>query len=230
VPAYHRTVTAHVEAGPAGTARSIARVDDWFHGFEVVLDLRDGQLVQADASAHRHPWTTCPGALASVKRLDGAAASLEHAILSAPRSTTCVHVNDLVALAARQHANRHYEMFVTPREAQLRRDGEPALSWRLRDWTIDGTGALAGLGMTDPRWHERLDAIDASADLREAIKVLRRGALVAIGYYALDWSRIEVGKDIPAEVMAGTCHTFTEPTVSNAIKLATVPDRRARPR
>jgi hypothetical protein len=223
-------VTARVEAGPAGTVRSVARVDDWFHGFEVALDFSGDELVRGDATAHRHPWSTCPGALASVRALRGSAGELGRAIVSAPRSTTCVHVNDLVGLAARRHRQRHYEMIVTTREAELRRDGDSVLRWKLRNWTIDGTGALSGLGMSDPRWPEKLEQIGASDDLREGLKVLRRGVMVGMGYYELDWDRIEIGLDVPQEVMAGTCHTFSEPTVSHAVCLADVPDRRSRHR
>jgi hypothetical protein len=223
-------VPARVDAGPAGTARSIARVDDWFHGFEVALDFRGDELVNGEATAHRHPWNTCPGALASVSRLRGTADELGRAIVSAPRNSTCVHVNDLVGLAARRHRERHYEMIVSTREAELRRDGGTMLKWKLHRWTIDGTGALSGLGMSDPRWSEKLEQIGADDDLREAIKVLRRGALVAIGYYELDWDRIRVALDVPAEIMAGTCHTFSEPTVSEAVCIADAPDRRARRR
>jgi hypothetical protein len=223
-------VTAHVEPGLAGTIRSVARVDDWFHGFEVSLDFRDDDLVAGDASAHRHPWNTCPGALASVGRLTGPASSLGAEIIGAPRNTTCVHVNDLVGLAAKQHAHRRYDTVVTPSEANLRLDGQSMLRWKLRQWTINGTGALSGLAMSDPRWSQKLDTIGANDDLREAIKILRRAALVAIGYYNLDWDRIEVPADVPAELMAGTCHTFSEPTVDIAVRVAEVPDRRARKR
>jgi hypothetical protein len=230
VPAYHRTVVVRTEAGPAGTVRSIARVDDWFHGFEVALDVRDGEVVGADASTDRHPWTTCPGALASVRDLRGPVGEAAASLIGAPRASTCVHLNDLVTLAARQHPLRHYEMFVTTREAQLRRDGEPTLDWRLRNWSIEGTGSLAGLGMSDPRWATKLDDIAASADLREAIKVLRRGVLVAIGYYLIEWRRIHAATEVEPPVMAGTCHTFSDPTVGRATSLVAVPDRRARPR
>src|SRR5689334_13696936 len=159
MPAYHRVVTARVEAGPAGTVRSVARVDDWFHGFEVVLDFDGDELVSGSATSDRHPWSTCPGALASVRRLSGRAEELGPAIVSAPRGGTCVHVNDLVWLAAERHSRRHYEMIVTTREAELRRDGERMLKWKLRRWVIDGTGMLSGLGMADPRWGETLDEI-----------------------------------------------------------------------
>ena len=82
----------------------------------------------------------------------------------------------------------------------------------------------------DRRWHERLDEIDASFDLREAVKVLRRGILVAIGYYLLDWDGIERGTDVPADIMANTCHTFSDERVASAVCLVEVPERRSRPR
>lgn len=209
---------------------STATVDDWFHGFEVTLDFRGDELVHAAASASRHPWSTCPGALDSVTHLSGPAEDLGAAIIAAPRDTTCVHVNDLVWLASHQHEQRRYEMEVTPALATMERDGKPLLSWKLRHWTILGTGKLAGLGMSDTRWHERLDAMSAGFDLREATKVLRRGVLVAMGYYQLDWDRIERGTDVPHEIMANTCHTFSSARVASAVCMAEVPERRSRAR
>lgn len=230
MPAYRRTVLATTRLLASGVNQASATVEDWFHGFEVSLDFRDGELVNSAASSFRYPWNTCPGALTSVTHLSGKADELADAIIAAPRDTTCVHLNDLVWLAARQHATRRYDIEVTPSLATMQRDGLPLLSWRLHHWAILGTGVLSGLAMSDSRWRERLDQIAADADLREAIKVLRRGVLVAMGYYQLDWDNIDRATDIPPETMANACHTFSDARVASAHCRVEVPDRRSRPR
>ncbi|MBI2705999.1 MAG: hypothetical protein HYX32_12030 [Actinobacteria bacterium] len=228
--AFRRTVIARTQHGRSGGLIATASVDDWFHDFQVSLELHGDEVTHAEARSFRHPWNTCPGALSSVTMLDGPAHLLGPSILAAPRDTTCVHVNDLVWLASHRHPERRYEIEVTPAGATLGRDGRPMLDWKLHHWEIAGTGRLSGLAISDPRWTDRLDEIDATFDVREAVKVLRRAILVAIGYYTLDWDRIERGTDVPGEVMAGTCHTFSAGRVSSAVCLVDVPERRSRPR
>lgn len=226
-------MSTRTEPGRRGSLRSTARVDDFFHGFEVTLDHRDGELTEAGATAHRHPWTTCPGALPSVARIRGKVSYAPVTIARTPRPHTCVHVNDLVWLAAQQHESRRYEIEVTPFEARLERDGHLVLVWQLHQWTITGSGPFAGLGISPAGWADRLDRVGGSGadpELREAVRVLRRGVLVAIGYYTLDWRSIERGTDIHAGVMADTCHTFSEDRPEQAVCLAGTPDRRSRPR
>ncbi len=229
---FHRQVHTRTAPSRRGLLQATARVDDFFHGFEVQLDVRGGEVIRSAATAHRHPWTTCPGALASVRAVRGPAMYAANTINRLPRAATCVHVNDLVWLAARQHVERAYAIEVTPFEARLARDGLPILVWQLHHWTISG-GPFDGLGPTGAGWAAALDQIGstgADPELREAVRVLRRGVLVAIGYYTLDWRSIERGTDVPREIMADTCHTFSPAQIESAICLASTPDRRSRPR
>ncbi len=233
MPAFHRLVSTRTEGARRGTVRTVARVDDFLHGFEVTLDVRDGAIHRASATAHRHPWTTCPGALASVAAARGPLADAAATIADAPRDTTCVHVNDLVWLAARQHPDRRYEMEIDPFQATLERDGREVMRWPLHRWQISGTGPFAGLSLAGTGWAEALAAVDpdgADGDGREAVRVLRRGLLVAVGYYTLDWRTITRGTDVPRDVMADTCHTFSGERTEQAVCLAEAPDRRSRPR
>lgn len=221
---YTRTVQSRIVGGPAGARRSIARVDDHFHGFEVVLELRDREVVGASATSRRHPWSTCPGALASVPSLRGDPDTVSRALFDKAREHTCVHVNDLVWLASRLHEHRRYDIEITPHGASLVRDGAPLLGWRLDGWTIVSPGPLEGVFVLGPEVGERLDAQGADDELREAVRVMRRAVAVAMGYFELDWASFETAADIDWSVMVGSCHTFTEGRLPSARRLATVPD------
>jgi len=233
MPSFHRQVHTRTTPSRRGQLQATARVDDFFHGFEVQLEVRDGEVVGSEATTHRHPWTTCPGALASVGTVRGPASYAATTVNRLPRSTTCVHLNDLVWLAAMQHVERTYEIEVTPFVATLARDGAHLLTWQLHQWTISGDGPFAGLIPVGSGWPAALDRIGvtgADPELREAVRVLRRGVLVAIGYYTLEWRSIERGADVPREIMADTCHTFSPGQVESTVCLAATPDRRGRPR
>jgi hypothetical protein len=221
---YTRTVQTRVVDDPGGASRSIATVDDHFHGFEVVLELRDGEVVSASAASHRHPWSTCPGALRSVPTLRGAPDTVARSLLERGREHTCVHVNDLVWLASRLHRQRRYDIEVTPSGASLARDGVPVFDWRLDGWTIVSTGPFEGMFVLGPELRERLATLGADDDLREALRVMRRAVAVAMGYFELDWASFETAADIDWSVMAGSCHTFTEARLNSAQRLARLPD------
>lgn len=221
---FTRTVVARTVDGPGGTDRSVATVDDHFHGFTVRLDVRAGSVIDAEASSHRHPWTTCPGALAAVARLRGPVGAVPGAVLDAGRTATCVHVNDLVRLASRTHEARRYDMEVTPFGATLRRDGAPHLGWRLDDWVVVSPGPFRGVHVADRSWSRWLAETEADGDEREAVRVLRRAVTVALGFFELDWPSFRVAADLDLGVMADSCHTFANGRAGHAVRLAAVPD------
>lgn len=225
--AFHRSVNAKTSTQPDGSFVASARVDDWLHGFEVTIHGRDDHADRVEATAHRHPWTTCPGALASVASLAGPLVSLPVAAVELPTDATCVHVNDLVWLASRLHAERRYDIEVTRQVAILARDDATLLHWSLNRWRIEGTGRFRGLGFAGTGWSSALDDVGADADLREAVRIMRRAIMVAVGYYELDWRRIRVGTDVPAAVMADSCHTFSPGRVAEATCLVEPPERRS---
>jgi hypothetical protein len=223
VAPFTRAVLAGTVDGPGGTERSVATVDDHFHGFTVRLDVRAGSVIDAEATSHRHPWTTCPGAFAAVARLRGPVAAVPGAILDAGRTATCVHVNDLVWLASRTHQARRYDMEVTPLGATLRRDGAPELGWRLDDWAVVSPGPFRGMHIADRSWGRWL-AESTDDDEHEAVRLLRRAATVALGYFELDWPSFRVAADLDLRVMADSCHTFAASRAGHAVRLAAVPD------
>ena len=220
---YHRTVTARRERLGGGAERRTARVDDWFHGFEVVLDGRDGRVEVAVATAHRHPWTTCVGALPSVGALEGVPFDeVARATVRLGRAATCVHVNDLVWLAGRGHDHRRYDVEVTPAHVVTWRDGEEVLRWPLEGWVVT-EGPFAGTTPFGTGFASVLDRLGADDDLREAVRVARRGAAVGCGYHTLDWPNLHVGADVEGDVMAGTCHAFSPGVIERTVRLAEPP-------
>jgi hypothetical protein len=225
VPPFRRTLVAGAVAGDDGIVVSTARLDDYFHAFEAAFHVRDGEVVGASAAAYRTPWATCPGAVASVAALRGPAADVGQRLVGTDRSHTCVHLTDTAWLASRMHARREYELTATREGAHLRRDGEAALEWPLRGWLVAAPGPFEGMSPTDKRWAAVLDEIGAGDELREAVRVMRRGLLVAIGYWELDWAAFATAADAGGPNMLGTCHTYTEPQLSRSVRTARVPPR-----
>jgi hypothetical protein len=220
---YSREVMTRTDELVDGTRRTTARVDDWFHGFEVVLEARDGELTRAEGRSHRHPWTTCPGALQSVDALSGAVGRAGAVIARTPRSSTCVHLNDMVWLAARQHPERRYRSVVEPRRAVLWRDGEQVLDWALDDGFVIAGGPFDRLGPAPQGWSRRLSAAAVDAELDEAIRVHRRGLMVGTGFYTLPWETIERGSDVTYAPMAESCHAFSHAQLDETRCIARIP-------
>lgn len=221
---YTRTVLLETTEGPGVTRTSRARLDDPFHGFEVVLELAGDSVVGARATAHRQPWTTCSGALSSVEQARGPVGQAAGKLFDLARDHTCVHVNDLVWLASRGHRRCRYDVEVTPHTAFVRRDGEPVVGWRLQDWVVASPGPFEGWHVADRRWRDHLEGLDADDPMVEVWRVVRRSVAVAIGYFELDWASFDTAADIDVAAMADTCHTFTERRVALARRLAVPPD------
>lgn len=199
------------------------RVTDHFHDFEVQLEVSGDEVVGAEAIAHKQPWTTCDGALASVEQLRGPLSALADQLHAAPRDTTCVHLSDLTTLTAHGHDDRRYDVDARPDHVRVRRDGETVLDVGLDKWKIAEPGPFDGFWFTGSPWQAALDELAADHDEREAVFVLRRGILVGIGFFELPWETIEGGSSIEYDVMTGSCHTFTEPQLSVAVSLVDPP-------
>ncbi len=225
---FRRTVRTSTEQHDDGTLTLAARVDDWFHGFEVRLRCDGAEVIEASATAHRHPWSSCPGALASVTRLRGPLSAVAAQLAHAPRSTSCVHVTDLVWLAAQGHPLRVYTVELDPYEATLTRDGAEVLRWPLDEFKIADGGPFHGLGPGLKGWSKQLVSVRADREFREAVRVMRRGMLVGVGYYTLEWSSYACGADVPHETMTDSCYAFTADRMASSERVARVPIPRIR--
>jgi hypothetical protein len=220
---FHRTIDLSTQLRDGAVARCVGHVDDHFHGFDVELDVHDGQVVDARARSRKQPWTTCGGALPSVSRLSGPLDEIAGQLRDAARDTTCVHVSDLATLTARAYPSRRYDVDAEPSHVRVERDGEVVVDWALSSWKVVEPGLYEGFWFSGPQWSAALDEQGADDDEREAVFVARRGILVAIGYYELPWDTIDRGSHIGYDVMTGSCHSFTEPQLSQAVSLVAPP-------
>ncbi|WP_211359935.1 DUF2889 domain-containing protein [Actinocorallia herbida] len=94
-----------VAPGPGGTAIDVLFRDSYvlpngtetvIHEYTVAAEARDGVLSRCEATARVLPWTECPGALASARRLAGTPLADLRARIRAEftGTSTCTHLND----------------------------------------------------------------------------------------------------------------------------------------
>lgn len=193
-----------------------ADLEDDFHRFSVTLH-HDGERVeQVVGSAHRYPWSECPGAVEPLRALAGMPMSESSGAVGGhtdPRAN-CTHLFDLAGLAVAHAASgrqrRRYDVAVPERdgegrtEARLDRDGEPRLAWELEWATIVDPEPYAGLELRGGfrEWVET----NLDADTGEAALVLRRACAISMGRQQ-DWDSYPTAIHV-GEFMLGTCHVF----------------------
>jgi len=190
----HRRIEVVVRPAGDDLAEARAVVEDDFHHFRVTLRARDGRLVEAVSEAPRYPTSLCPAAGDRLSELVGleltpAAAAVNEAV--DPRQQ-CTHVFDIAALAvaalAQKRPHRIYEAAVSDPEdehisAELKRDGETVLAWKLKRARILApepyAGRTVGSGFTP-------FARTLPPEETEAALVLRRAVFVAGGRRVAD--------------------------------------------
>jgi Protein of unknown function (DUF2889) len=202
-------------------------VEDDFHHFRVSIAHEDGTVVAVDGETPRHPWSTCPDALAPLRALVGAPVTTDATAIGEhtdPR-TTCTHWFDLAGLviaqagAGRDH--RRYDIEIPDRDrkgrttAHLARDGEPILDWDVGAQDVLGpdpyTGQAMGRGFL--AWaNATLDP-----DTAEAAIVLRRGCRTSLGLL-MDLDDYERASEI-GHGMENTCHTFSTSVMDVAFRM-----------
>ena len=194
-----------------------AHLEDYLHHFGVRLH-HDGVVITAvELAAERTPWATCTDGALGARRLVGVAlaevADLDVWIGS--RADQCVHVTDLVVIAAGaalRGADRTYEVLMTgighpERTATLHVDGAVWGSWVLEGFggeIVDDarSGRFAGGSLERSGFSDLLATLDASD--REPAAVLRRASMIGLGR-AVDadsWPDASVGAN-----PVGSCHT-----------------------
>ena len=202
-------------------------LEDSFHHFRVSIAHRDGRVTAVDGEAVRHPWSTCPDALAPLQALVGAPITTDataHGAHADARST-CTHWFDLAGLAMAQagagRAERRYTMTVGERDeagrtaAHLERDGDPVLAWEVDLRSVLGPEPYSGqdLGRGFLAWaNATLDPETA-----EAAIVLRRGCRTALGLL-MDLDDYETAAEV-GHNLADTCHTFSTSVMGVALRM-----------
>ncbi len=222
-----RVIEIASEPTPGGGTRTTAQVDDWFHGFSVTVDRLGDEVVRVAADTHRHPWTTCPGALEAVGLLAGPAADLPARVAAVRRDERCTHVLDLLLLAHRSGRTRRYDVVLEPEAAWVCVDGEERLAWALDDFRIVAPGPFDRLSARRKGWRAALEKV-GDPDEREAAEVLRRGLVVGIGYYTLPWEEVEGGSGMLRRPITGSCWAFSHDRVHDSDRVARVPVPRVR--
>jgi hypothetical protein len=199
-------------------------LEDDFHRFAVELGHDGRQVVRIRGVAGRHPWSTCPGALAPLQRLVGmplATACNAVRDRTDPRAQ-CTHLLDLAGLAVAHAAagrrERRYYVEIPDRvdgrcRARLGRDGAALLDWEIERGRIVAPEPFAGrpsFGGGFGRWAE--SALDP--DLAEAAVVLQRACGISMGRM---WDMDQVpGAWVFGTMTGGACHTFGAGVVEDA--------------
>jgi hypothetical protein len=203
---------------------------DDFHHFAVRLRHDGERTVEVHGEDVRVPWTTCPGAVAPLRRMEGAplGASLPALLRHTDARAQCTHLHDLACLAvahgARHEAGgaprRRYDVAVPDRragatEARLERDGVLVASWTLRGAALEAAtpAALEGMPLRGAAFHRFLRGL-ADAELAEAVWVLQRAVFIAMGRQ-WDFDRME-GAWRFADLVGASCHTFDPARLAEA--------------
>jgi Protein of unknown function (DUF2889) len=202
-------------------------LEDSFHHFRVSLAHEGGRVTAVDGEAVRHPWSTCPDALAPLRALIGAPITADATAhgAHADARTTCTHWFDLAGLAMAQagagRTERRYAMTVGERDgagrtvAHLERDGSPVLQW-----DVDGTSVLGPEPFTGQAMGRGFLAwANATLDpeTAEAAIVLRRGCRTSLGLL-MDLDDYETAAEV-GHNLANTCHTFSTSVMGVALRM-----------
>lgn len=208
--------------------RVIGELEDDNHGFRVDIRHQHGKIVEVQGEALRVPYTTCAGAVAPLRRLQGLfigeAVDAVHA-QSDPRSQ-CTHLYDLslwaLARAAEGPGEDIYDITVDdehPTEggyAEICVNGARLHRWLVRDWQLVTPEPLAGNTL-----YKGFSAWAAKAfsgrDL-QAAQMLQKGCFVGsarrFNLSALAGESATTAED----VMAGACFTHRSPQIEVAVR------------
>jgi hypothetical protein len=201
---------------------------DDFHHFAVRV-IHDGErAIRVDGDDVRVPWTTCPGAIVPLRRMEGAPLSdsiLEVFGHTRPREQ-CTHLHDLACLAlthaARGETIRRYDVSVPDRignatEAVVCADDREVLRWWVRGTSVERSSPvsireipLGGIAFLNFLRHELVE----NSALAEAAWILQRAIFIGHGRRH-DFEAIAEASAF-APVVGAACHTFDPSRVANA--------------
>ncbi len=188
-----------------------------------VTVFHDGKIATAvEPAMQRAPWTTCPGAIETLKQTFTGVALNAFAQRGEKRAN-CTHLHDLAVLAAAHaldDAVLVYDILVSDaidgmRRAELRRNGVTVLSWADISGRIVEPAALAGMALDKMSpWISTLDP-----QQQEATRLLRWGNILANG------------RTIPLEMQSnatrmrpGSCYTFQPHRMIEAKRIGEIRD------
>lgn len=217
-PVFHRRLVLD-----ASDAACVAAVEDAFHHFVVTLEHAHRLVTVVAARAPRTPWSLCGEAVQPLQRFVGQALDrrVQLAVPGIDSKQQCTHQFDLAVLALSHGVTLgRSEFHAVVRDdadgaelAQLWRDGELVLDWRVRQGRVDSACLCDGRDLrTILSWAgECLDD-----DALQALYVLRRAVMVSAGRRA-DLDRFSDAGQLMAR-MAGACHVFKPERASQALR------------
>ncbi len=225
---YRRSITLEAQEG-----RVHAELADDFHHFAVVLRHDERRATHFEGEAIRFPWTTCPGAVSPLRRLEGTplTLSLAELIRATDARAQCTHLYDLACLtvlhAARTldgaSARRRYEITLPDRihratHVQLFRDGENLIEWWIQGTAIEKSipENFRGLHLMGSDFHE-FSLRELDAEIGEAAWILRCAVFIGMGRL-YDFRKIHRGR-VFASVVGAACHTFDPTRIDKALPL-----------
>jgi hypothetical protein len=202
---------------------------DDFHYFGVRLHHDGERATSVEGEDVRVPWTTCPGAVEPLRRMEGVelAVRLPGLLRHTDARAQCTHLHDLACLAIAHAARvgaggrslRRYDVSVPDRvdggaAVELSRDGQRQLSWKARASSVTDAdpGSFAGLELSGGAFHRFCAELDD--ELAEATWVLQRAVFIGLGRRH-DFERIHRASAF-APVVGAACHTFDPERVVGA--------------
>lgn len=205
-----------------------SNLEDDYHCMGVTVHHNGHIATKVAAVMARAPWTTCPGAVATLAQTFTGIALDAFAQRGAKRAN-CTHLHDLAVLAAAHAfdpAPLLYDILVADpaaglRQAEIRCNGALVLAWAHADGRMVAPAALAGTPLDQLRaWIESLQP-----PLQEAARLLQWGTLIANGR-TIPWER----QNDARRMRAGSCFTFQPDRMTEARRIGAVRDFSTGPR
>jgi len=214
---YRRAIRLHAQEGQA-----TAEIEDDFHHFAVTV-LHDGaQVTGVRGQAIRYPWSSCPLAAGALSALAGLPISADPTAVyrHVDPLLQCTHMFEMAGLAVTQAARcpgeRRYEAMVSDPvddcvDAELARDGEPVLRWRLQGGVIAEPAPYRGKRPADFRSQTLAGLPPEEA---EHLLILRRAIALARAR-GMDIDRFATAADMD---MGRACFVFRPGVAEHATR------------
>lgn len=199
-----------------------SQLEDDFHCMSVTVHHRDGFAVSIEPQIHRAPWTTCPGAEATLTQTFRDLPLSKFAEQAGQKRQNCTHLFDLAVLAAAHAADSEtqiYDILVSDpvageRSAEIRRNGELVLHWKDKAFVLSWPEELAGQRLDKLRqWIDRQDEAT-----QEAARLLQWGMMLAHG------RTIPLADQSDASKMPSNCYTFQPERARRARRVGEIID------
>jgi hypothetical protein len=202
-------------------------LEDSNHGFRLQLRHDGKQIVDVAVEPVRYPFTTCPEAVQSVRRIIGlplvdSAAALRERLVP---SENCTHIIDMSLLAV-AHANdiiqeRFYDIAVADErdgvtQARIDCDGLRVHTWSASEHVLTAPAELAGKPVMRGFYAWAVKVFTGMP--LEAAQLLQRGYFVAQAR-RYSYLPIEANPAISDGMPVGSCYSYNTGAVERALRI-----------